>query len=92
MQNLSIQTSLDWQKVRTTIEATKRELPMFRNDVFRFLKHIDAEVTELSKLELAYRTRKSARTELAVLAQADKINNEIKRFHQYYMLALMANS
>jgi hypothetical protein len=87
---LKIESSLDWSKVNTELHRLGKLLPMFTHDIQKISKHLSEEVKKLSQLEVDHRNRRSGRTELICKEQCDKINQELKKIEQYYLMALLA--
>lgn len=91
MEDYLLSNSLDWQLVRTKMSKSKTNLGIFSRDIDKLLKGIDAEVTELAKLEIVVRNTKSKSSYDRAQQQLDKINQMIKNFNKFYMMALMTH-
>ena len=91
MEDYLITNSLDWQTVRNKLTKIKSNLSMFSRDIDKLLKGIDLEVTELAKLEIVLRNTKSRSSYDKAQVQLDKINQMIKNFNKFYMMALMTH-
>lgn len=91
MEDYLITNSLDWQTVRNKLTKSKSNLSMFSRDIDKLLKGIDLEVTELAKLEIVVRNTKSRSSYDKAQLQLDKINQMIKNFNKFYMMALMTH-
>lgn len=87
---LILQNSLDWPKSEAEIEKMKKMFPEFKHDVDRFVKHIKAEVVTLSTMEIEYRNKRSPGILTRINQQLNKINTEIKKIEQTYLMALLA--
>lgn len=92
MEEYKITSSLDWQQVRHRMENSQSNLPMFKKDVHRMLRAINAEVVKLGNLEVAARNQKSRASLQRVNEQIDVINKLIKNFNKLYMFALLSQS
>ncbi len=91
MEENQITNSLDWQTVRTKLSKSKSNLGIFTKDIDRLLKSIDHEVTNLGKLEVIVRNTKSRSSYENAQKQLDKVNQMIKTFKKFYMIALMTH-
>lgn len=85
-----IKSSLDWETVETKIRKLGGSMPLFKNDIKKFTKHIESMVRDLSKLELAARTRKSQRYADECKEMVDKINNEIKQIEKIHLMSVLS--
>jgi peptidoglycan hydrolase CwlO-like protein len=65
---------------------------MFKADVDRMLHAIDDEVKVLGNLEVRARNQKSKSSIENAQKQLDIVNQRIKNFNKYYMIALLAHS
>ena len=85
-----LKSSLDWAKIETEIRKLGNLMPIFKNDIKRFTRHIDSLVKELSKLEVKARTRKSASiaTECEILV--NQINAEIKQIEKIHLMSMLS--
>ena len=92
MEEYKITSSLDWHKVRHRMENSQSNLPMFKKDVYRMLRAIDAEVVKLGNLEVIARNQKSKASLNKVDEQIAVINKLIKNFNKLYMFALLSQS
>ena len=87
---LKIETSLDWQHVHTEIQKLGNNLSMFKHDIKLLSKTVQDEVTELSKLEVEHRSRRSKTTHKQCQAQVAKINETLKLFQKFHLMALLS--
>jgi len=87
---LQIKTSLDWQHVETEIHKLGNTLPMFKHDIVRLTKTVREEVTVLSKLEVEQRSTRSRTLEQQCRTQVAKINETLKLFQKFHLMALLA--
>jgi peptidoglycan hydrolase CwlO-like protein len=92
MEDYEISNSLDWNRVRTKLSHSKHNLSMFKADVDRMLHAIDDEVKVLGNLEVRARNQKSKSSIETAQKQLDIVNQRIKNFNKYYMIALLAHS
>ena len=65
-------------------------MPIFENDIKRFIRHIDSLVSDLSKLELEARTRKSESRAKQCQELANKINEEIKQIEKIHLMSMLS--
>lgn len=86
---MKIQTSLDWSQVETEIKKLGNTLPMFKHDIKHLLEGIRPEITKLSLLEVEDRRRHSPRTKKDCQQQVDKINQTLKLFQKFHLMALL---
>lgn len=86
---LEIKTSLDWQNVEREIQKLGNTLTMFKHDINTILKTVREEVTILSKLEVEHRSTRSRQVEQQCRAQAARINETLKLFQKYHLMALL---
>lgn len=91
MEQIQITNSLEWQTVRSNLSKSKSNLGLFSRDIDRLLKSIDQEVTNLAKLEIIVRNNKSRSSHENAQIQLDKVNQMIKNFNKFYMMALMTH-
>jgi hypothetical protein len=88
---MRIDNSIEWSNVRTKLyQSAHTNMPEFIHDAKRMLTNIDDEVKDLSIMEIEVRAgrRRSSAVEPILTA----INNKIKTFEKFYMIALMAKS
>jgi hypothetical protein len=85
-----IKSSLDWAKVETELRSLGELMPVFKNDITRFTKHINAMVQDLSKLELKARTRKSTTFAAECEELVKKINAEIKQIEKIHLMSMLS--
>jgi hypothetical protein len=84
---VKIETSLDWQKVRTQLTNELNSIG-YNPDLNKMLSNINPMVTELSKLEVeARRTRKKTYCD----NQIEKINNAINHLEKLLLIAKLMN-
>jgi hypothetical protein len=86
---LSIQTSLDWNAVETEVKHLGNTLPMFRQDIKRICDSIRPEIAKLANLEVENRRVHSKTTEQNCRKQAQKINDTLKLFQKFHLMALL---
>jgi len=86
---LQIKTSLDWANIETEITRLGNTLPMFKHDIKRICESIRPEITTLSKLELENRRQQTSTTARKCREQADKINETLKLFQKFHLMALL---
>ncbi len=91
MEQNQITNSLDWQAMRSKLSKSKTNLGIFSRDIDKLLKSIDHEVTILGKLEVTVRNTKTRSSYENAQNQLDKINQMIKNFNKFYMMALMTH-
>jgi hypothetical protein len=92
MEEYSITNSLDWQQVRSRMSKSKGNLGIFKRDIDRLLKGIDVEIIKLGNLEITARNNKSQSSLDRAQAQLDIVNQQIKNFNKFYIMALMTHS
>jgi hypothetical protein len=86
---LKISNSLDWSQVETEIKNLGNTLPMFRHDIKHVLNNIRPEITKLSMLEVEDRRSRNTRTRRDCQQQVDKINESLKTFQKFHLMALL---
>ena len=91
MEEYKIQSSLDWNAVRNRLLKSKRNLSIFSKDVTRLLSAIDEEVKKLGNFEVVARNQKTKGSINRVQEQIDIINQMIKNFNKFYMMALLSH-
>ena len=64
---------------------------MFSSDINRLLRAIDEEVKKLGNLEINARNRQTESSLLQAQEQVDLINQRIKNFNKFYMMALLSH-
>lgn len=90
MEDYQISNSTEWNNVRIKLEKSRKNLSMFKADVDRMLYSIDTEVKKLGNLEVIARNKKSNSCIIAAQTQLDLVNQRIKNFNKFYMIALMS--
>jgi peptidoglycan hydrolase CwlO-like protein len=90
MEDYQISNSTEWNNVRIKLEKSRKNLSMFKEDVDRMLYSIDTEVKKLGNLEVIARNKKSNSCIIAAQTQLDLVNQRIKNFNKFYMIALMS--
>lgn len=85
-----LKSSLDWAKIETEIQKLGNSMPIFKNDIKRFINHISSLVKELSKLELRARTRKSVTLAAECKKLVDQINEEIKQIEKIHLMSMLS--
>jgi PP-loop superfamily ATP-utilizing enzyme len=85
--NNKIQTSLDWPKVQTTLEAPIRRMQKYSHEMWNISHNIGLMVKELSKEEINCR-RQGRQTRLHK-EQVDKINEEIANYERMMTFAVL---
>jgi hypothetical protein len=86
---LEIKSSLDWNSVETEIKHLGNTLPMFRHDIKRICDSIRPEITILANLEVEHRRTRSRSIEQSCRKQAQKINETLKLFQKFHLMALL---
>lgn len=87
---LEIKTSLDWNRVESEIRKLGDTLPMFRHDIKKICEGIRPKIVILSNLEIEDRRTHSSATARRCREQADKINQDLKLFKKFHLMALLA--
>jgi hypothetical protein len=87
---LEIKSSLDWNSVETEIKHLGKMLPMFQHDIKRLCDTIRPEVAKLSNLEVDHRRAHSTATHRYCQQQVQKINETLKLFQKFHLMALLA--
>lgn len=82
-----IQTSLDWPKVQTTLEAPIRKMQKYSHEMWNISHNIGLMVKDLSKEEINCR-RQGRQTRLHK-EQVDKINEEIANYERMMTFAVL---
>lgn len=90
MEDYEISSSIEWVNVRFKLERSRKNLSMFKNDIDRMLAAIDAEVKKLGNLEVLVRNQKTKGSIDRAQLQLDRVNQMIKNFNKFYMIALMS--
>ncbi len=92
MEDYQISTSTEWNAVRTKLEKSKKTLSIFKSDIDRMLNAIDVEVRNLGNLEVIARNKKSNSCIAQAQTQLDLVNQRIRNFNKFYMIALMSHT
>jgi hypothetical protein len=87
---LEIKSSLDWSSVETEIKNLGNMLPMFKNDIKKICDTIRPEISKLSSLEVEHRRIHSTATNRYCQQQVQIINERLKLFQKFYLMALLA--
>ena len=87
---LKIETSLDWSNVETEIKNLGKTMPMFQKDIKRICDTIRPEIAKLSSLEVEHRRIRSTATNRYCQEQVHKINEILKTFSKFHLMALLA--
>lgn len=87
---LKIETSLDWNSVETEIKDLGKLLPMFKGDIKKLCDSIRPEISKLSSLEVEHRRVRSTATARYCRQQVEKINETLKLFQKFHLMALLA--
>lgn len=87
---MKIETSLDWPKIESELQKLATTLPSFRHDIKRIRDTVHAEVTKLSILEVEDRRMHNHRTRKMCSEQTEKINEILKTFSKFHLMALLA--
>jgi hypothetical protein len=86
---LEIKSSLDWNSVETQIKQLGKTLPMFKHDIKRICDTVRPEIAKLSSLEVEHRRMRSTATRRYCQHQVDKINEILKLFQKFHLMALL---
>ena len=92
MDEFQISNSTEWNPVRIRLEKSRKNLSMFKTDIDKMLNAIDLEVKKLGNLEVLARNKKSNSCMEAAQIQLDVVNQRIKNFNKFYMIALMSHT
>lgn len=88
---MRIGNSVEWSSVRTKLQqSAQNNMPEFIHDAKKILQTIDEDVRDLSKMEVEVRSGR--RRDNALEPMLEKVNNKIKTYEKFYMIALMAKS
>lgn len=82
-----IQTSLDWPRAQTAMEASVRKLDKYSDDMLKISKNIGRMVNELSKEEI--NCRRQQRQTNRHKEMLDKINKEIGNYERMLTFAVL---
>lgn len=82
-----IQTSVDWPKVQTQLEAPVRRMKKYSGEMLRVSKNIGAMVNELSKEEI--NCRRHQKQTQRHKEMVDKINEEIANYERMITFAVL---
>ena len=85
-----IKNSLDWPVLQEHLHKLGKMLPEFSKDMDKIIKHLQEEVSQLSKLEVEHRRTKSSGSANNCIRQAEKINLELKKMEQYHLMAVLS--
>lgn len=91
MEEYQITNSVEWSSVRERLLRSKLNLTMFKNDIHRLMAAIDKEVAKLGNLEVVARNKKNKSSYDYAQAQLDVVNQQIKNFNKFYMMALLSH-
>ena len=91
MEEYQITNSVEWSAVRERLLKSKLNLTMFKNDIHRLMNAIDKEVVKLGNLEVIARNKKNKSSYDYAQAQLDVVNQQIKNFNKFYMMALLSH-
>jgi hypothetical protein len=86
---LKIESSLDWNSVETEIKQLGKTMPMFQRDIKRICDTVRPEITKLSTLEVEHRRVRSTATHRYCQQQVQKINETLKLFQKFHLMALL---
>jgi hypothetical protein len=92
MEDFEISNSLDWNRVKTMIYKSKKNVGMFSQDIDKMIKNIEREVAVLGNLEVIARNKKTKASVEVAQIQLDKVNLQIKNFNKFYMIALLSHN
>ena len=88
---MRIDNSVEWSKVRTKLQQSAQvNMPEFIHDAKRILQTIDEDVKNLSMMEVEVRSGR--RRDNVLIPMLEQVNNKIKTYEKFYMIALMAKS
>lgn len=90
MEDYEIASSLEWVNIRFKLEKSRKNLSMFKNDIDKMLAAIDTEVKKLGNLEVLVRNQKTKGSIDRAQQQLGRVNQMIKNFNKFYMIALMS--
>lgn len=82
-----IQTSVDWPRVQTQLEAPVRRMKKYSGEMLKVSRNIGLMVTELSKEEI--NCRRSGRQTSNHKQMVDKINEEIANYERMITFAVL---
>ena len=83
----TIETSLDWAKVQTAIEAPLHKMKKYTHEMQKISRNIGLMVNELSKEEINCRRKQRQTRQHAELL--DKINEEIANYERMLTFAVL---
>jgi hypothetical protein len=87
---LEIKSSLDWNSVETEIKRLGKMLPMFQHDIKKLCDTVRPEIAKLSNLEVDHRRTRSTASHRYCQQQVQKINETLKLFQKFHLMALLA--
>jgi hypothetical protein len=80
----------DWYTVDTMLKNMVRSMPEFRHDYNKLVNNIQTKINELGKIDIEIRRKNSAGYEQKRTEKLREINDSIRLFSKYHLLASLS--
>ena len=80
----------DWYKVDIMLKNLLHTMPEFRHDYNKLVNTIQTKINELSKIDIEIRRKSSAGYEQKRIEKLREINDTIRMFSKYHLLASLS--
>jgi len=80
----------DWYTVDLMLKNMVRSMPEFRHDYNKLVNNIQKKINELSKIDIEIRRKSSAGYEQKRIEKLREINDAIRIFSKYHLLASLS--
>ena len=80
----------DWYTVDLMLKNLVRSMPEFRHDYTKLVNNIQIKINELSKIDIEIRRKSSAGYEQKRTEKLREINDAIRLFSKYHLLASLS--
>ena len=80
----------DWYTVDLMLKNMVRSMPEFRHDYNKLVNTIQTKINELSKIDIEIRRKSSVGYEQKRIEKLREINDTIRMFSKYHLLASLS--